>query len=170
MAFSGSQITRLGCYGGPRGLYGSFEGKTEQEPAPEVVETPAVGRTGGFGGGPVVAGVPWSGTDYRERDRIANDLKALYRGVVERIDPNSEEADEAAALVADYTPTNAPDLPPADAVDWTGVVEDGRKAIMRIRLALAAMEARLGIEIREQQIAAEMELQDEEEAAAMVLL
>ncbi len=27
MAFSGSQITRLGLYGGPRGLYGSFAGK-----------------------------------------------------------------------------------------------------------------------------------------------
>lgn len=31
MAFSGSQITRLGLYGGPRGLYGSFAGKTEAE-------------------------------------------------------------------------------------------------------------------------------------------
>jgi hypothetical protein len=28
--FSGSQLTRLGLYGGPRGLYGSFAGKTEQ--------------------------------------------------------------------------------------------------------------------------------------------
>lgn len=27
MAFSGSQLTRLGLYGGPRGLYGSFAGK-----------------------------------------------------------------------------------------------------------------------------------------------
>ena len=27
MAFSGSQITRLGNYGGARGLYGSFIGK-----------------------------------------------------------------------------------------------------------------------------------------------
>lgn len=31
MAFSGSQITRLGLYGGPRGLYGLFAGKTEAE-------------------------------------------------------------------------------------------------------------------------------------------
>ena len=29
MAFSGSQITRLGLYGATRGLYGSFAGKTE---------------------------------------------------------------------------------------------------------------------------------------------
>lgn len=29
MAFSGSQTTRLGLYGGARGLYGSFAGKTE---------------------------------------------------------------------------------------------------------------------------------------------
>jgi len=28
MAFSGSQTTRHGLYGGPRGLYGSFAGKT----------------------------------------------------------------------------------------------------------------------------------------------
>ncbi len=28
MAFSGSQVTRLGLYGGSRGLYGSFAGKT----------------------------------------------------------------------------------------------------------------------------------------------
>jgi len=31
MALSGTQVTRLGLYGGTRGLYGSFEGKTEQE-------------------------------------------------------------------------------------------------------------------------------------------
>jgi hypothetical protein len=27
MAFSGSQVTRMGLYGGSRGLYGSFVGK-----------------------------------------------------------------------------------------------------------------------------------------------
>ena len=27
MAFSGNQVTRLGLYGGPRGLYGSFANK-----------------------------------------------------------------------------------------------------------------------------------------------
>ena len=31
MAFSGTQITRLGLYGGPRGLYGSFAGKEFNE-------------------------------------------------------------------------------------------------------------------------------------------
>jgi len=29
MAFSGSQTTRVGLYGGPRQLYGSFSGKTD---------------------------------------------------------------------------------------------------------------------------------------------
>ena len=29
----GSSVTRLGLYGGPRGRYGSFAGKTEQEVA-----------------------------------------------------------------------------------------------------------------------------------------
>ncbi len=28
MAFSGAQFTRLGGWGGPRGLYGSFDSKT----------------------------------------------------------------------------------------------------------------------------------------------
>lgn len=27
MAYSGTQVTRLGLYGGPRGRYGSFAGK-----------------------------------------------------------------------------------------------------------------------------------------------
>ncbi len=31
MAYSGSQLTRLGLYGGTRGLYGSFAGKVENE-------------------------------------------------------------------------------------------------------------------------------------------
>ena len=31
MAFSGAQATRLGLYGGTRSLYGSFDGKVEQE-------------------------------------------------------------------------------------------------------------------------------------------
>ncbi len=31
MAFSGSQTTRLGLYGGPRSLYGSFAGKALAE-------------------------------------------------------------------------------------------------------------------------------------------
>jgi len=35
MAFSGSQITRLGLYGAARGLYGSFAGKGAVPPAEE---------------------------------------------------------------------------------------------------------------------------------------
>lgn len=32
-------VTRLGLYGGSRGLYGSFAGKTEQEPVTLVLHT-----------------------------------------------------------------------------------------------------------------------------------
>lgn len=46
MAFSGSQITRLGLYGGPRGLYGSFVGKTEAVVV-EGGQTP-LGHAGGL--------------------------------------------------------------------------------------------------------------------------
>ena len=42
MAFSGSQITRLGAYGGSRPLYGSFAGKSAAVPEPEAPAAVAV--------------------------------------------------------------------------------------------------------------------------------
>lgn len=50
MAFSGSQTTRHGLYGGPRGLYGSFDGKSEAEPVIESLVAGALGVQPYLGG------------------------------------------------------------------------------------------------------------------------
>ncbi len=44
MAFSGSQQTRLGMYGGPRAPYGSFAGKAEAEVSARRLLLLLVGR------------------------------------------------------------------------------------------------------------------------------
>jgi hypothetical protein len=52
-------VTRLGLYGGPRGLYGDFSGKTEQVIVPEPEETPSDAWVPG----------PVPGSSRRERKR-----------------------------------------------------------------------------------------------------
>lgn len=92
---------------------------------------PSVGRGPGVGAG---AGhrQPW--VDYEKRKRIAAQLQSIY----EEITAVASEpiAEEAAAVVAEYTPTSAPDVPSANVIDWLEIVEDGMARVAVVRQEL----------------------------------
>lgn len=74
-------VTRLWPYGGPGHPYGSFAGKVEQEPAPEVA---AEAYAGGFLSS-------WS--RYRDEDEIRQER--IARGIIPPDEPEAETIIEA---------------------------------------------------------------------------
>ena len=87
--------------------------------------------------------------DERKRQQIAAELKALYREVYEKAAPDSEAADRAAAVVAEYAPVKAPDFPPPDVVDWLTIASEGVATVAALRNQLRDIQrglARLAAE------------------------
>jgi hypothetical protein len=74
-----------------------------------------------------------SARDERKRVEIADELKALYREIYETAKPDSDTADRAAAVVAEYAPVKAPDFPPPDLVDWALIASEGVAAVAVLR-------------------------------------
>lgn len=115
--------------------------------------------------------------DYAERDRIAAELRDLYRDIVEPAAEAVPEAIQQAAgdLLAPFAPVSAPSVPPVDAVDWTGIAEDAR-VLRRIRATLAdlVVETRVAAEQRASEMAAaeaeRLLRADDEEAIAVLLM
>src|SRR3990167_3751166 len=74
-----------------------------------------------------------SARDERKRVEIADELKALYREIYETAKPDSDAADKASAVVAEYAPVKAPDFPPPDLVDWALIASEGVAAVAALR-------------------------------------
>jgi hypothetical protein len=125
-------------------------------PTPTPTPTPEAPTQTALGGGFGTERQPRR-IDYVERDRIANQLRDLYREVYAKAKPDSAAADEAAALVSNYAPAKGPDLPPPPTVDWVLIAEEGAQAVAAFREAL----------IRIQEMLAE---QDDEEVLLILML
>lgn len=156
-------------WGGSWGAsWNGFWAQSVAPPGPELPPAaPTVTRVGGGGSSPTYRPGTSGRPDFEERERIADGLRSLYAAVYAAVDgredvPAEQIADSAAAVVAEYTPTSAPDLPPPSTVDWQAIAEDGRQAIMRVTVALKRLEAKA------REIAADND--DDEEAAALLLL
>ena len=110
--------------------------------AAEEVAGVRAGATGSFLGArrdePVSAA-----RDERKRDQIAEELKALYREIYEAAKPDSDEADKAAAVVAEYAPVTAPDFPPPDVIDWTLIASEGVATAAMLRNQLRDIQREL---------------------------
>lgn len=164
------------------GSFGSIDAVTVRgflaestPPSPPPATVGGAGATGYDGGrrrrDPVTARV-----DYAERERIAAELRDLYREIVEPPAEAAPQAVQQAAgdLVAPFAPVSAPAVPSVASIDWAGIAEDA-KALRKIRAELAALvvEMRVDAERRVAEIAAaeaERRLRaDDEEAMAALL-
>lgn len=131
---------------------------------PPVAPLAPAGRGGSSGYEPTRIG---RRIDYDERRRIADEFKALYSEIYAAAPEESTAADEAAALVASFVPTNAADFPAPDVVDWEAIVQDQTNLAM-VLTALRGIAQALAIEsARRAEIAAQF---SDDEAAIAVLL
>lgn len=125
---------------------------TEVEPpSPEPAPAPSTG--GGATGSFRVPGTPvgpygglTSARDEKKRDQIADEMREIYRAIVEASEP--EIAEQAAEIVSEYTPVKSPDIPPAEIIDWQAIAEEGVSVVAGIRAALMDIQRQMDIERR----------------------
>ena len=145
------------------GTFGSIADIVTDGYIPEPATIPT-----SVGGPPIPGGGPSpSSIDYRKRERIAEEVRALYREIYEKA-PESPIADEAAELLADYTPARSPDVPSPQSIDWEALAErmaEDRSTIEALRASLLALRSRLVIDQR--RIKA---MNDDEEAILSLML
>ena len=104
--------------------------------------------------------------DYRERDRIVEEIKEIYADLYRKVEEDSPIAIEVAAAVAKYADDDAADLPAPSDIDWAALAEDGRVAEMRLKSALEALERELAaLKARR---AEQLDDEDDEEMLLMV--
>ena len=124
---------------------------------PPVVSQP---RTGAAGSGFTAR------IDYRERDRIVEEIKEIYADLYRKVEEDSPIAIEVAAAVAKYADDDAADLPAPSDIDWAALAEDGRVAELRLKSALEALERELAaLKARR---AEQLDDEDDEEMLLMV--
>lgn len=159
MSLSGAQVTRLWPYGGPGHNYGSFAGKTEAPPAPEVeAQTPAGRKKRRY---------------YVEIDgqQFEVDGPAEAQQLFERARALAERAAEAAAE------KTLAHRKPAKRVKPVRLIAPRVTASPELRIDLEPLRADLKRIYRDAAIAAEMRLllakaaeeQDEEEAILLLM-